>query len=80
MIYWGSELTHTSYLFWNYFSDVSVLGKKKKKKNPTCVCTAGSILLLRHICSTLKCLSYGCTHQIYYNTENLSKYPVFFNR
>lgn len=30
MIYWGSELTHTSYLFWNYFSDVSVLGKKKE--------------------------------------------------
>lgn len=75
MIYWGSELTHTSYLFWNYFSDVSVLGKKKK--NPTCVCTAGSILLLHHICSTLTCLSYGCSHQICYSTENLSKYPVF---
>lgn len=40
MTYWGSELTHTSYLFWNYFSDVRerMLLEKKKKKRKSRVC------------------------------------------
>lgn len=73
MIYWGRELTHTSYHFWNYFSEV----RGNVIKIPVHVCTADSMLLL-HICSTLKCLSYGCSHQIYDSTENLSKDTVYY--
>lgn len=75
MIYWGRELTHTSYHFWNYFSDER---ENVLKKNIVYVCTAGSILLLHHICSALKCLSYGCTHLIYYSKENLRKHTIYY--